>query len=122
MRFCSVAENSRTPIRFHCQPDQAESLLREATAKDHLLPEELDSLLAAERRRVQPELLSERFGSPDFCRLADGNAPEILTGAEDESEMGVFHDLFEPQREANLRARLEEYTPAGMSAVIIFAS
>jgi hypothetical protein len=36
--------------------------------------------------------------------------------------MGVFHDLFRPQREANLRARLDEYTPAGTEAGIIFAS
>jgi hypothetical protein len=26
--------------------------------------------------------------------------------------MGVFHDLANPQRKANLRARLDEYTPA----------
>jgi hypothetical protein len=36
--------------------------------------------------------------------------------------MGTFHDLFQPQREANLRARLDEYTPAGMEAGILFAS
>jgi hypothetical protein len=30
--------------------------------------------------------------------------------------------LFQLQREANLRVRLEEYTPAGMEAGIIFAS
>jgi len=34
----------------------------------------------------------------------------------------VFHDLFQPQREANLRTRLDEYTPAEMQAGIIFAS
>jgi hypothetical protein len=36
--------------------------------------------------------------------------------------MGVFHDLYQPQRAANLRARLDEYTPAGMTAGIIYAS
>jgi hypothetical protein len=36
--------------------------------------------------------------------------------------MGVFHDLYQPQRAANLRARLDEYTPAGMQAGIILAS
>jgi hypothetical protein len=35
--------------------------------------------------------------------------------------MGAFHDLFEPQRIANLRARLDEYTPAGMETGIIYA-
>jgi len=47
---------------------------------------------------------------------------EIKRGADDESEMGVFHDLFQPQREANLRARLEEYTPAGIDAGVIFVT
>jgi hypothetical protein len=36
--------------------------------------------------------------------------------------MGVFHDLFQPQRMANLRARLGEYTPAGIDAGVILAS
>jgi hypothetical protein len=36
--------------------------------------------------------------------------------------MGVFHDLYQPQRSANLRARLDDYTPAGMKAGIIYAS
>ena len=53
---------------------------------------------------------------------AAGTAAEIVRGASDESEMGVFHDLFEPQRAANLRARLEEYTVAGFSTGIIFTS
>jgi hypothetical protein len=36
--------------------------------------------------------------------------------------MGAFHDLYQPQRAANLRARLNEYTPAGMTAGMIYAS
>jgi hypothetical protein len=36
--------------------------------------------------------------------------------------MGAFHDLFGPQRAANLRARLAEYTPAGMEAGIFYAT
>jgi len=33
-----------------------------------------------------------------------------------------FHDLFSPQREANLRARLDDFTPAGMETGIIYVS
>jgi len=36
--------------------------------------------------------------------------------------MGVFHDLFQPQREVNLRTRLDEFTPAGSNAGIILAN
>jgi hypothetical protein len=45
-----------------------------------------------------------------------------VRGADDESEMGVFDDLYQPQRADSLRARLDEYTPAGMTAGIVFAS
>jgi hypothetical protein len=36
--------------------------------------------------------------------------------------MGAFHDLMQPQRAANLRARLAEYTAAGMNAGLILVS
>ena len=49
-------------------------------------------------------------------------ALRVTAGAEDESEMGAFHDLFQPQRAANLRQRLAEYTPAGINAGIILAT
>jgi len=110
MRFCYAAPGSHTPRRFNCQPD----LVRSA-AKD-------DAAKAIETLRVRPRFNSRRYGKPDYCQLANDCAEEIKRGADDESEMGVFHDLFQPQREANLRARLDEYTPAGMNAGIIFAS
>jgi hypothetical protein len=36
--------------------------------------------------------------------------------------MGVFHDLFQPQREAYLRARLQEYLRFGLEAGVFHAS
>jgi len=57
-----------------------------------------------------------------YGQLAPGCATEISTGADDESEMGAFHDLYQPQRAANLLVRLAEYTPAGMGAGIIYAT
>ncbi|MEI8211029.1 MAG: hypothetical protein WCI02_02695 [Planctomycetota bacterium] len=39
----------------------------------------------------------------------------ILQGAESGSEMGVFHDLYQPQRIANLRQRITEFTPFPMT-------
>ena len=36
--------------------------------------------------------------------------------------MGAFHDLYQPQREDSLRARLAEYTPAGTDAGIFFVT
>jgi hypothetical protein len=36
--------------------------------------------------------------------------------------MGVYHDLYEPQRLANLTARIAEHTPAGMNSAVILAT
>jgi hypothetical protein len=110
MRFCYAAPGSRTPRRFNCQPDLVRSAANGDAAK------------AIETLRVRPRFNSRRYGKPDYCQLANDCAVEIKRGADDESEMGAFHDLFQPQREANLRARLDEYTPAGMNVGTIFAS
>lgn len=109
MRFCYAPPGSRTPRRYNCQPD-----LVAAGLKDE------------ERRRaeirVRPVFNSVRYGTPTYCQLAPTCAEEIRRGADDESEMGVFHDLFQPQREANLRTRLDEFTPAGTDAGIVFVT
>jgi hypothetical protein len=36
--------------------------------------------------------------------------------------MGAFHDLYQPQRKANLNASLSEYLRFGLEAGIFFAS
>ena len=107
IRFCYVTPGSRTPPRYQCQPDLATK-------------EKTGQAKTNEETRVKPRFNSTRYGSPYYCQLADDCAEEITRGADDESEMGVFHDLYQPQRLANLRARIDEYTPAGMDAGIIF--
>jgi hypothetical protein len=110
IRFCYVTPNSRTPRRYNCQPD----LVEQAVAP------EVEQLVA--RHRVQPQFNSTRYGTPAYCQLADTCAEEITHGADDESEMGVFHDLYQSLKATNLRLRLDEYTPAGMEVGIIYAS
>ena len=129
MRFCYVPYGCRTPRRYHCQPDLAsqaieEKLRTEATAKNLPAPSPaaLEAARARERLRVRPQFTAERYGLPAYCQLAGACADEIKRGADDESEMGAFHDLFQPQREANLLARLDEFTPAGMDAGILHAT
>ncbi len=113
LRFCYAPPGSRTPRRFQCQPDLAVAALG--------LPAPPDELVEQERRRVRPRFDSLRYGRPDYGRLALDCPVEIRRGAEDESEMGVFHHLQNPRRAANLRARLDEYVPARCDAGIIFA-
>jgi hypothetical protein len=122
MRFCYFTPGSRTPRRYQCQPDLVEQAVQALAKKDNLSNAQKYALLARERMRVEPEFNSVRYGMPTYCQLSNRCAREITRGADDESEMGVFHDLYQPQRAASLHARLDEYTPAGMTAGIIFAS
>ncbi|HYH84528.1 MAG TPA: hypothetical protein VEX60_03540, partial [Pyrinomonadaceae bacterium] len=109
VRFCYVPPGSRTPRRYNCQPD----LVADGLSGDEKAQAEMS---------VRPQFNSVRYGTPTYCQLAATCPREITRGADDESEMGVLHDLFQPQREANLRTRLDEFTPAGMDAGIIFAT
>jgi len=122
MRFCYVTRGSRTPKRHECQPDLAERAVLALAQQDNLTIAEKAALLQQERARVKPQFNNTRYGTPTYCQLSDHCAVEISRGADDESEMGAFHDLYQPQRAANLRARLDEYTPAGMTTGIIYAS
>lgn len=129
MRFCYVSPCSRMPKRFNCQPDLVQRAVAErlrAEAQEAGLPPPADTDIAAAQQReavrVRPQFNSTRYGTPVYCQLACDCAEEIKRGADDESEMGAFHDLFQPQRLANLRARVDEYTPAGMEAGIVIAN
>ena len=124
MRFCYVPHGCRTPKRYHCQPDLAEQSIEAQLRRDDPTVDQaaIDAAKVVERERVTPQFNSVRYGRPAYAQLATLCADEITRGADDEAELGVFHDLFQPQRTANLRARLNEYTPAGMNVGIIFAS
>ena len=122
MRFCYVAAGSRTPRRYECQPDGVVQSVAALYAKGEISAAQRDLLQQSERLRVEPDFNSTRYGNPGYCQLAFSCACEIRRGADDESEMGVFHDLYQPQRAANLKARLDEYSPAGMDAGVIFTS
>ena len=119
VRFCRVPEGSRLPRRYRCQPD----LALEARAKALGLASP-DDLPAAERAmlilRLVPMFHSLRYGDPAYVQLARRCAVEIREGAEDQAEMGAFHDLYQPQRERNLRVRLDEYLRFGLEAGIFY--
>jgi hypothetical protein len=125
IRFCYLPPSSRTPRRFNCQPDLVQQQVDRQAADSQKLPltdQDITEEKQRESDRVRPVFNSIHYGSPDYCQLALVCAQEIQRGADDESEMGVFHDLFQPQRAANLRARLNEYTPARSTAAIIYVN
>ncbi|MGW6153544.1 hypothetical protein ACWFRM_10475 [Streptomyces sp. NPDC055144] len=96
LRYSYVPTGSRTPRRHRCRPDLAPG--------------------------VQPLFAAVRYGTPWYGQLADRCPEELRRGADDGAEMGAFHDLYRPQREDGLRARLAEYTPAGTDAGIFFVT
>jgi hypothetical protein len=53
--------------------------------------------------------------------LAD-SAGLLLTGADDNSEIGVFHDVYQPQRLSNLNTMIKDYLRFGMEAGVFFAT
>jgi hypothetical protein len=106
IRFSSLAEGSRTPRRHRCQPDLAVSLVDPALAN-------------ATRKRLVPQFVSDIYGHHAYTQLAESCAIEIRTGAEDGADMGVWAILSQPQREANLRASLDEYLRFGLAAGLI---
>jgi hypothetical protein len=98
-RYCYVPFDAQSPPRYACQPQSAE-----------------------QARQVVPWFTSLRYDHPGYCQLHMACPCQIRRGAEDEGEMGAFHDLYAPQREAGLRARLDEYLRFGMEAGLFFAS
>lgn len=99
VRFSWLPAGSRIPRPFKCQPARQEDVMR-----------------------IKPIFNSLRYGDPDYCQLNSTTAIEITEGADDGSEMGVFHQLYQPLRVANLKTRLDEYLRFGLEAGIFFAS
>jgi hypothetical protein len=69
-----------------------------------------------------PAFTSLVWGDPGYAQLASHAPVEIRRGADDESEMGAFHHLYLPLREAHLRQRLEEALRFGQEAGVVYAS
>jgi hypothetical protein len=97
VRFCFVPAGSLVPRRFRCVPDAAHPY-------------------------AAPHFTSLRYGDPGYAQLRSATDTAIRRGADDEGEMGVMHPLSQPQRETNLRIRLDEYLRFGLRAGIFYAT
>ena len=108
VRFSFVPAGSQVPRCYRCQPVvPAGASIEQAKSAE---------------ARVAPIFTSLRYGDPGYCQLARRTPDEVRRGAEDESEMGVFSRLQQPQREDNLRIRLDEYLRVGLEAGIFLVT
>lgn len=99
VRFSYLPPGSKIPRPYRCQPEKM-----------------------ADATRVKPMFTSLKYGDAAYGQLHKLCAKEIAEGADDTAEMGAFHQLYQPQRVANLRTRLDEYLRFGLEAGIFFAS
>src|SRR5262249_51186507 len=67
-----------------------------------------------------PLFSSLRYGDPDYGKLEPETSDTIRRGADDGGEIGAFHFLLAPQRETDLRVRLQEYLPVAMEFGIFY--
>lgn len=119
VRFSYVPPGSLTPRRFRCQPDLEIGQRIDAAEKaaGGPIPQaQVNAIRAEVLSWLAPSFSSLRHGAPDYAQLRGSCPLQIRAGASDESEMGAFHDLFQPQRETNLKVRLEEYLRFGLEA------
>jgi hypothetical protein len=73
-------------------------------------------------RCYAPVFNSRRFGSPLYAQLAAICPPAILSASEQSSEIGAFTGAMNPIRLANLRTKLQEFMPVGLTPVIVAES
>jgi hypothetical protein len=106
VRYCYVEPaGARTPRRHQCQPDlfQADCPGRPVAL-------------------VRPAFTSTHYGAPGYFQLVASAPAALAGGADDEGEMGAYHDLQQGRRAARLRARLAEFTPTGFDVALIFVT
>lgn len=87
---------------------------------DSIAPRRHRCLPSSEHPRVAPQFNALRYADAAYMQLRLTTPAVILSGADDEGEIGVMHALQQPQRESNLRVRLAEYLRFGLHAGIFY--
>jgi hypothetical protein len=96
VRFCFVPGDAITPGQYRCLPGVDTSL----------------------EYALAPQFVSLRYGSPSYALLSGDCPVAVWQGADDESQVGAYHLLYETQGVGNLRTRVDEYLPFGLEAGI----
>jgi hypothetical protein len=94
IRFCFAPLDAITPAQYRCLPGDAS----EGT--------------------TEPKFVALRYGDPSYGLLSCDCPIAVWRGADDESQIGAYHALYETQGVTNLQTRLGEYLPFGLEAGI----
>jgi hypothetical protein len=105
IRFTRFERGSTLPRRYRCVPDQTQI---------GACPQTI--------RCVVPLFKSRKFGRPDYAQLTAVCPEAILSGGEDHGELGVFAGTQNAIRLKNLKIKLQEFMPVGLSPVIVAES
>ena len=100
VRFTRFERGSVLPRRFQCIPSDTQPC-------------------PAQGRCVAPMFHSLRYGRPDYAQLAAGCPEQILTASEQGAEVGAFAGGQNTVRLKNLRLKLQEFMPVGLSAMVV---
>jgi len=125
VRFSYLPPGSLTPRRFRCQPDLEIATCIDAAEKaagGPISSAQVNAIRADVLSWLVPSFSSLQYGLASYGQLRLSCPEQIRKGGDDEAEMGAFHDLYQPQRETNLRIRVDEYLRVGLEAGIFYES
>lgn len=95
MRFCSLPRESITPRRHECLAPDADSA-----------------------DLFSPSFITLRYGQPAYALLSGDVPLAVWKGADNGSQMGVYHQIQETEAIANVQIRVPEYLPVLLEAGI----
>jgi hypothetical protein len=95
MRFCFVPVDSITPRRYRCLPGDP-----------------------SQEAALRPQFVTMHYGDPSYLLLSGAVPMAVWTGADNGSQMGVYHFAEETEAVRNVQLRVPEFLPFNLEAGI----
>ena len=121
--LCGRADISESIIDGQVEVEDAQaSCFRFSTARSGgRIPAQYESVIFPDG--LPPgSFVSRRLGDPGFMQLSETCPPEVSSGAENGTEMGVFNRALDPIRQADLKAKMWEYAPVQARVQFVFVT
>ncbi len=123
IRYSYLPLGSLSPRRFRCQPElEIQIQVKELEKTQTVTPADRLVIEARVLSWLFPVFNASNYGHHAYAQLGNATPPQIITGADNASEMGVFNHLQQPQRETNIKVALQEYLRLGLEAGILYVT